>query len=93
MFAVVAELDSLELVVAINSVDLIFRFTQTQTCNPVNFITVLLFVVEADLRLENRIRCPILKRLIFKRPNETVSTTDDQTTSSWENAINSITER
>ena len=93
LFAVVAELDSLELVVAINSVDLIFRFTQTQTCNPVNFIPVLLFVVEADLRLENRVRCPILKRLILIRPNETVSTTDDQTTSSWENAINSITER
>lgn len=93
MFAVIAELDSLELVVAIDSVDLVFRFTQAQTCNPIHFITVLLFVVEADLRLENRVRCPILKRLILIRPNETVSTTDDQTTSSWENAIDSITER
>ena len=56
-------------------------------------MTIFLFVVEADLRLENRVRCPILKRLILIRPNETVSTTDDQTTSSWENAIDSITER
>lgn len=64
LLTVVAELDCLELVVAIDHVNLVLWFGEAQTGDSVGRGRHI-FVVESDLRLEERVRRTVLVRFVL----------------------------